>query len=278
MKQFNVTMCDSADTYVESGKVDGNNLILTRNDKTDVTIDLSAFKPAEADSEKGIKSGELIVDTTDPKQVIRVVNKDDTTVDIDVSGLQDVVVSSGELIGKDTIRLLRSDGNNVDIDITGLGVADIPYITGGGFVTRDNGYWLDFTRSDNTVIAVDMTDIIHTVEHTVYARVMNTGYRINTQADDYTLGGNDFNGRTIVRADKDGEQTITIPKPGSENFIGKSIIVRKTNGALGTLTLLKAGAGVTLSPDDASPLRRVGSTTTLTYIGNGLYDVTGELP
>ena len=71
--------------------------------------------------------------------------------------------------------------------------------------------------------------------------------------------------------------TITLTKPG-DSFIGKALIVRKTNGNVGTFVTLKAGDGVTISPADSTPLRRVGSSATLVYTGGGNWDVFGELP
>lgn len=226
----------------------------------------------------GIKSGVLVIQDTDPKQVIRVTNNDGTTVDIDVSALKDIKVERGEVVNGNTIRLHRSDGRQIDIDASTLVSPNSPYIVSGVFVERDSGYWLDFTRNDGTHVNVDMTDIINKIIQTVYDMVMRTGYRINTQTVDYTLTGDDFNGRTIVRADKDGDQVITVPKPTSEDFIGKAIIIRKTSGEAGTFVTLKNGTGVSIFPEDATPVRRVGSSVTLVYIGNGVYDVFGELP
>ena len=225
----------------------------------------------------GIQSGVLIIQDTDPTQIIRVTNKDGSTVDIDVSALKDIKVERGEIVNGQIIRLHRSDGKQIDIDASTL-VPNSPYIVSGVFVERNGGYWLDFTRNDGTHVNVDMTDIINKIIQTVFEMVMRMGYRINTQAEDYTLTGDDFNGRTIVRADKDGDQTITIPKPTSEDFAGKAIIVRKTNGVAGTFVNFVAGSGVSLLPEDATPVRRVGSSVTLVYVGNGVYDVFGELP
>lgn len=225
----------------------------------------------------GIQSGVLIIQDTDPTQIIRVTNKDGSTVDIDVSALKDIKVERGEIVNGQIIRLHRSDGKQIDIDASTL-VPNSPYIISGVFVERNGGYWLDFTRNDGTHVNVDMTDIINKIIQTVFDMVMRMGYRINTQAADYTLTGDDFNGRTIVRADKDGDQTITIPKPTSEDFVGKAIIVRKTNGTAGTFVNLVAGSDVSLLPEDATPVRRVGSSVTLVYVGNGVYDVFGELP
>lgn len=225
----------------------------------------------------GIQSGVLIIQGTDPTQIIRVTNKDGSTVDIDVSALKDIKIEHGEIVNGQIIRLHRSDGKQIDIDASTL-VPNSPYIVSGVFVERNGGYWLDFTRNDGTHVNVDMTDIINKIIQTVFDMVMRMGYRINTQAGDYTLVGDDFNGRTIVRADKDGDQTITIPKPTSEDFVGKAIIVRKTNGTAGTFVNLVAGSAVSLLPGDATPVRRVGSSVMLVYVGNGMYDVFGELP
>ena len=258
----------------------------------------------------GIQSGTLLIQTTDPTQVIRITNKDGTIVDIDVSSLKDIHVNRGEIVNGNTIRLHRTDGTTVDIDISSLKdihvnrgeivngdtirlhrtdgeyvdinasglVPNSPYIVSGVFVERNNGYWIDFTRNDKTEVNVDMTDIINKIAQTVFDKVMKLGYSINTQVDDYTLTADDFNGRTIIRAGKDGDQTITIPKPPSEDFIGKAITIRKTAGAAGTFVTLATGAGVSISPDDVTPVRRVGSSVTLVYVGDGAYDVFGELP
>ena len=264
----------------------------------------------------GIQSGVLIIQDAAPTQIIRVTNKDSSIVDIDVSALKDqnTFVRSGSVVGTQ-LNLVRTDGQTVSIDMSGFSTADndtfvtggsltghtltltlnnggqvdidlsdlsvgkdSPFIVSGVFVERNGGYWLDFTRNDNTKVNVDMTDIINKIIQTVFDMVMRMGYRINTQADNYTLTGDDFNGRTIVRANKAGDQTITIPKPSSEDFVGKAIIIRKTNGDVGTFVNLVAGSGVSLLPEDATPVRRVGSSVTLVYVGNGVYDVFGELP
>lgn len=227
----------------------------------------------------GIKSGVLIIqEEAEPSQIIRVTNNDGSTVDIDVSALKDIHVNRGEVVNGDTIRLHRTDGKYVDINASSLVSPNSPYIVSGVFVERDGGYWLDFTRNDGTHVNVNMTDIINKIIQTVFEMVMKVGYRINTQTEDYTLAGDDFNGRTIVRADKAGDQKITIPKPASEDFIGKAIIIRKTAGGAGTFVTLTKGTGVSIFPEDATPVRRIGSSVTLVYVGNGVYDVFGELP
>lgn len=225
----------------------------------------------------GIKSGSLIIKDTAPTKVISVTNNDGSVVDIDVSALKDLNIERGEIVDDRLIRLHRNDGTHIDIDASTL-VPNSPYVVSGVFVERDGGYWLDFTRSDSTLVKVDMTDIINKIVHKVFDMVMRVGYRVNTQDEDYTLAEEDFDGRTIVRANKDSDQAITIVKPANEDFVGKAIIIRKTNGAAGTFVTLTAGDGVLIIPEDATPIRRLGSSVTLVYIGNGVYDVFGELP
>lgn len=251
---------------------DTQTIRVTNNDNSIVDIDVSELK----DQNTFVRSGSVV------GTQLNLVRTDGQTVSIDMSGFStadnDTLVTGGSLTGH-TLTLTLSNGGRVEIDLSGLSVGkDSPYIVSGVFVERNGGYWLDFTRNDGTHVNVGMTDIINKIIQTVFDMVMRMGYRINTQADDYTLTGDDFNGRTIVRADKDGDQTITIPKPTSEDFVGKAIIVRKTNGTVGTFVNLVAGSDVSLLPEDATPVRRVGSSVTLVYVGNGVYDVFGELP
>lgn len=224
-------------TFVTAGAVQGKTLTLTRNDSQTVQIDLSNFS------------------TTD----------------------NDTLVTGGSLVGH-TLTLTLSNGGNVGIDLSSLSAGkDSPFIVSGVFVSRDGGYWLDFTRNDNTKVNVDMTDIINELVNTLRTQILGMGYTLKTENNHYTTQAKDFNGFTIIRANRSGDQTIMLTKP-DDSFIGKALIVRKTNGDVGTFVTLKAGDGVTISPADSTPLRRVGSSATLVYTGEGNWDVFGELP
>ena len=222
----------------------------------------------------GIQSGVLIIQDTNPTQIIRVTNKDGSMVDIDVSALKDIKVERGEIVNGQIIRLHRSDGEQIDIDVSAL--KDIK-VERGEIVSRDGGYWLDFTRNDDTKVNVDMTTIINELVNTLRTQILGMGYTLKTEDNHYTTQAEDFNGFTIIRANRNGDQTITVTKP-DDSFIGKALIVRKTNGDVGTFVTLKAGDDVTISPADSTPLRRVGSSATLVYTGGGNWDVFGELP
>lgn len=189
----------------------------------------------------------------------------------------DTYPTGGKVVNGSTLRLQLNNGSNVDIDASGLIPKNSPYVVSGVFVQRDGGYWLDFTRNDNTKINVDMTDIINQLIDTLRTQILGMGYTIKTENTHYTTQAEDFNGFTIIRANRNGDQTVTITKP-DDSFIGKALIVRKTNGDVGTFVTLKAGDEVTISPADSTPLRRVGSSATLVYTGEGNWDVFGELP
>ena len=97
--------------------------------------------------------------------------------------------------------------------------------------------------------------------------------------DTYTLEDSDFDGNTLIRCTSENSAVnITIPSPPSENFIGSGITIRKSNGNQNTLLNLIPSDGVTITPLDITPLRRIGSTVVLVYVGNGIYEAFGELP
>ena len=251
-----------------------NDTTITVNNKdgSTATIDISGLDLG------GITGGTLTNDTT-----ITVDNKDGSTATIDISGLDlgdkdtNTYPTHGEVVNNTTVRIHLNTGGYIDIDASTLVPKSNPFIVSGVFVSRDGGYWLDFTRNDNTKVNVDMTAIINELVNTLRTQILGMGYTLKTENNHYTTQAEDFNGFTIIRANHNGDQTITLTKP-DDSFIGKALIVRKTNGGVGTFVTLKAGGGVTISPADSTPLRRVGSSATLVYTGGGNWDVFGELP
>ena len=251
-----------------------NDTTITVNNKdgSTATIDISGLDLG------GITGGTLTNDTT-----ITVNNKDGSTATIDISGLDlgdkdtNTYPTHGEVVNNTTVRIHLNTGGYIDIDASTLASKSNPFIVSGVFVSRDGGYWLDFTRNDNTKVNVDMTAIINELVNTLRTQILGMGYTLKTVNNHYTTQAEDFNGFTIIRANHNGDQTITLTKP-DDSFIGKALIVRKTNGGVGTFVTLKAGGGVTISPADSTPLRRVGSSATLVYTGGGNWDVFGELP
>lgn len=232
--------------------------------------------------------------TLDPtSHVFTIKLNDDETFETDFSSLisADNYVHSGTVLANKTLRLVFKDGTHIDIDLSAIGAASSTVLPTGGSI---NGNTLTLNLSNNTSIDVDITGlisgIVNQVTNNIESKVIENatnqvinnflklGYRINTQDSNYTLVQDDFDGRTIVRMNSASNQTLTVIKPDSEEKIGTVVMVRRSNGNAGTLLTLVAGNGVTLSPVDISPLRRIGSSVSLIYIGNGYWDVFGELP
>ena len=273
-RDINTGEITKEDVIIEGDTQDIENLINNLNNKIDANK---------------IKSTELNNGT------YTITLKDNTKFDTDFSGLitADKFVNSGAVISGNKLQLSFNDGSSVEIDLSSIVVTssgETVLITGGSI----NGNTLTLNLSNNTSIDVDITGLIsdivnqvtNNIESTVIENATNQvinnflklGYRINTQDSNYTLVQDDFDGRTIVRMNSASNQTLTVIKPNSEEKIGTVVMVRRSNGNAGTLLTLVAGKGVTLSPVDISPLRRIGSSVSLIYIGNGHWDVFGELP
>ena len=273
-RDINTGEITKEDVIIEGDTQDIENLINNLNNKIDANK---------------IKSTELNNGT------YTITLKDNTKFDTDFSGLitADKFVNSGAVISGNKLQLSFNDGSSVEIDLSSIVVTssgETVLITGGSI----NGNTLTLNLSNNTSIDVDITGLIsdivnqvtNNIESTVIENATNQvinnflklGYRINTQDSNYTLVQDDFDGRTIVRMNSASNQTLTVIKPNSEEKIGTVVMVRRSNGNAGTLLTLVAGKGVTLSPVDISPLRRIGSSVSLIYIGNGYWDVFGELP
>lgn len=273
-KDINTGEITKEDVIIEGDTQDIENLINNLNNK----IDASKIKSTE------LNNGTYTITL-----------KDNTKFDTDFSGLitADKFVNSGAVISGNKLQLSFNDGSSIEIDLSSIvhtSSGETVLITGGSI----NGNTLTLNLSNNTSVDVDITglisDVVNQVTNNIESKVIENatnqvinnflklGYRINTQDSNYTLVKDDFDGRTIVRMNSASNQTLTVIKPDSEEKIGTVVMVRRSNGNAGTLLTLVAGEGVTLSPVDISPLRRIGSSVSLIYIGKGYWDVFGELP
>lgn len=274
-RDINTGEITKEDVIIEGDTQDIENLINNLNNK----IDASKIKSTE------LNNGTYTITL-----------KDNTKFDTDFSGLitADKFVNSGAVISGNKLQLSFNDGSSVEIDLNSIVVTssgETVLITGGSI----NGNTLTLNLSNNTSIDVDITGLIsgivnqvtNNIESTVIENATTTvtnnvlsklQFRINKQNGDYELTQEDFDGLTLVYAEKAGNQTITVPKPDNESLIGRVVVIRKAAGDLGTLLTVTGSNGVTITPPDISPLRRVGSEISLVYVGDGVWAATGELP
>ena len=233
--------------------------------------------------------------TLDPtSHVFTIKLNDDETFETDFSSLisADNYVHSGTVLANKTLRLVFKDGTHIDIDLSAIGVASSTVLPTGGRIENTN---LILTLSNGSEISIDITsllqDAVNKITNNIQTKVITDAtnavintvlsklqFRINKQNKDYELTQEDFDGLTLVYAEKAGNQTITVPKPDNESLIGRVVVIRKAAGDLGTLLTVTGSNGVTITPPDISPLRRVGSEISLVYVGDGVWAATGELP
>lgn len=274
-----------------------NTLLLYLNKGNPIEIDVTKLNNKNVTVPK-INTGNLKIKSTalNEDYIYTITLEDDTSFNTDFSRLADVdkYVHSGTVIKGNKLELTFNDRTKIEIDLSGLNVATSAVssiIIDGGRIEGTN---LILSLSNGTEVTVDITEllkqavnqvtkniqekVINDATQYVINNILNLGYRINTQNEDYTLTSDDFDGRTLVRMNKNGNQVLTVPKPESEDFIGRAVLIRKTAGAAGSLLTFQAGEGVTINPVDISPLRRIGSSATLVYVGNGIWDSFGELP
>lgn len=239
--------------------------------------------------ENKIKSTALGTD-----KVYTIILNDGTKFTTDLSGLisPDNFVHTGSVINDGILHLVFQNGTTLDIDLKPLlATKDTVLITGGN-ITGTN---LILDLSNGSHITVDISTLLNNaveqvtnnIEHQVIDNatqyvvnnILNLGYRINNQSGSYSLVQDDFDGRTLIRYTGDTTQTFTITKPDNETIsIGRAVVIRKVGGNEGTILNLVAADGVTITPPDITPLRRLGSAVTLVYTGSGNWDVFGELP
>lgn len=297
---------------------DKNSIVLEMNDGSVVTIDVTLLKEGIISNitntikqlvDNGLTDIKTLINNLTRKveqykiketaldptsHVFTIKLNDDETFETDFSSLisADNYVHSGTVLANKTLRLIFKDSTHIDIDLSAIGVASSTVLPTGGRVENTN---LILTLSNGSEISIDITDLlkdaVNKVTNNIKTKVIKDAtdtvintvlgkmkFRINKQSDDYTLVQEDFDGLTIIYAEKAGNQTITVPKPETENDIGKVVIIRKSAGKVGTFLTVTGSSGVTITPSDISPLRRVGSEISLVYVGDGVWAATGELP
>lgn len=247
---------------LERGSLDGTVLNLTNSDKSVVTVDLaSLISPDTHLQTMELQSNELVLTLTNGT----VLRQDLSTI---LPNKTDLHLRSGVLTGT-TLELELSDGQKLQIDLSNLKGATLssrPRIESGQFTAQN----LELVRDDQSKVTVSLEPLIKALT--------SCKYRIVTQQSNYTITTEDMDTATIIRANAATQQVISVPTPPTEDYIGTSVIIRKTAGAEPDTHTIVGISGAKVSPADITPLRRIGNTVTLVYTGNGNWDAFGELP
>lgn len=131
---------------------------------------------------------------------------------------------------------------------------------------------LDSKVSTLTQEVEDLSDAVDDLTSEVNNYVHK--YRIVNKSGNYTAVSADLKGDTILRCTSSSSSTITLPAIGNGMEVGHTINIRRVGQ--GSLTI-KAASGALIYPNDSLSLRRIGSTATLVYLGDNIYDIITEL-
>ena len=270
------------DKYLTGLTLTGNTLTAVMSDGVEYPVDLSTIIPSVTDK--------YLAGLTLTGNTLKAVMSDGAEYPVDLSSIVPTVTDkylTGITITGNTLTATLSDGTEYSVTLPSGSSGTDTYVNSGRIDTLDAAtldYELVHKRNDNVEVKVSLKDMLTALAETIYQRIIDQldvvdKHRINEQAQDYTLQAADFDGATIIYAMKVGDiQTITVPRPPTEDFERRVVIIRKGTPDPTDAVVVLAGDGVTFVPDDAVPLRRIGSEVILLYRGNGRYDLSGELP
>ena len=142
--------------------------------------------------------------------------------------------------------------------ITGLTISD-------GFPQSQKParQWFNYLFNTVTKSINELVDAVNELQ--------DTNYKIKAINSNYSIIAADCNSKTIIRSETSQAITVTIPVINVP--IGSSVNLRRTSGELSIV----GAQSVSILPTDSLVLRRDGSTATLVYVGNNVWDLYSEL-
>ncbi len=199
------------DTFVTGGTLTGNNIVLTNNDSSQVSIDISGSDFNDTYVTGGTASG--ISDSSNNGLITLTYNNDEGgSYTLDYT---DKYVTGGTLSGSDII-LTQNDGDTVTIDVSGLDVNDT-FATGvttnsGQIVVSGNDGFTTFTGG--------------TVVETVSG---NSPITASTTNGDVTVGLDYSSLQLAVPTTSDKELTVTATTSGDNSDTGIQVTTTPVN-------------------------------------------------
>lgn len=259
----------------------GNEIIVVMDDCTyysaDInSIDLESFQRNNNPSEE--EKDIYVKDISFFGSELKLIRTDEVELKADLSSLNSVdkYVSSGVLLEGTTLRLHFNDNSTIDIDVSELKI-DIPTSDSEIISGKTEGHEIILERVKENII-IDATSIIlKSVEET--SKILNNlSYDIKRKAENYTVTEEDMTGKVMILATgTELTQEITLGRL-SEEFIGRAVNITHRMAQNGSILNLIGSGGVSINPPDISPLRRSGSSVVCVYVGEGDWQVFGEIP
>lgn len=181
--------------------------------------------------------------------------------------IKNVTIASGRFENKSLVQVL-STGDEVPVDMTAVLKA----------IGDDVKAAVIKALEDQIIPAAT-----EKTYQAAYSKLLDSHYQVKDISEAaYTTVQGDFNGFTYLRITGNSNATVTLIAPENEALAkGRKLVIRNAltiKGEVVPTVTIKQGTGVTISPADATLLRRPGSLVTLVYVGNNTWDISGELP
>ena len=256
-RDINTGEITKEDVIIEGDTQDIENIINNLNNK----IDASKIKSTE------LSNGTYTITL-----------EDNTKFDTDFSGLitADKFVNSGAVISGNKLQLNFNDGSSVEIDLSELKI-DIPTSDSEIISGKTEGHEIILERVKDNIIIDATSLILKSVEETLKI-LNNLSYDIKRKAENYTVTSEDMTGKVMILATgTEPTQKITLGRLSKE-FIGRAVNITHRMAKNGSILNLTGSEGVSINPPDISPLRRSGSSVVCVYVGEGDWQVFGEIP
>ena len=284
----------SADTFVNSFNLTGDDLTLGLNDGTSFTVDVTTLGVDENNFvASGVLSGSDLVLTMDNATTVTV---DATSLSVDT----DTVIVSGEVVGSDIVLTL-DDSSTITVDVSTLATGSSTTIVSGSVVGNN----LVLVMSDASEITIDASNMINgssglaTSSGWFISYGANANIAVGTSTNDSTVNqqlpfyfgqaleqGSEFKwnfqshgGSNLVIGIWDGAEAAIAYNGGSvtpSNW-GTAFIYAGgfISGSNSTLTTTNSGSKYVVSNGDALGIRfdSLGFLTLIDYSGGGEVEI-----
>lgn len=250
---------DNEDTYVESGSIIDDKLVLNRNDNSIVEIDISILTSG-ANYVEGmdtfVNRGSIDGDT------LKLTKNDDAVVNIDISSITQTLaadVNGASLVGEE-LRLTKNDGTVLAVDLSTLvGVQENTYVD----TAELSGNNLILNRNDNAIVSVDLSPIVNTVqdnsvESGIYADGKITLHKTNTDTVEIDVTPLSVDTNTFV---------------DNAELIGNILSIHMNDGVLHNVDLSNLISDIDSSNVFINDAKLIGNVLSLTRSDDVIYNV-----
>jgi len=245
--------------FVASGELSGSDLVLTMDNATTVTVDATSLA---VDTDTVIVSGEVV-----GSDIVLTLD-DSSTITVDVSTLatgSSTTIVSGSVVG-DNLVLVMSDASEITIDASNM-------INGSSGLATSSGWFISYGTNANTAVGTSINDSTVNQQMPLYF-----GQALE-QGSEFKWNFQSHGGSNLIIGIWDGAETPVAYNGGANtasnwgtafSYAGGFI-----NGSNSTLTTTNSGSKYVVANGDALGIRfdSSGFLTLIDYSGGGEVEI-----